>query len=340
MNKKKVIEFINNIKSTDKVIHLSHNDMDGFGSSYMVKKYLDCNLIQGNTDYGKILSKLEELGIEKNDKVIITDLNLTIAECNLLNSTTTNWMVIDHHITGESSAKLFNNNYYLNTEYCATYLIHDILHNSNASTDLDKMKEIAELVNAYDLWHKESLLFKKGMLLSYYIHSMLFEFNNLQLKYTEWLFDNIAVLLLISDVENTELNYNKLFRHWIMNINDSETIKDNFLPTNIKCAIMHVDGIEKYIVHSTDNYIIFSGLSSKVTQYAFDELFNDVSYKDKVLINLNSKGKCTFRSVNEKSKTYATLCGGGGHPNAAGCNLNEADGSYLKQLIEILKYES
>jgi len=235
MNKKKVIEFINNIKSTDKVIHLSHNDMDGFGSSYMVKKYLDCNLIQGNTDYGKILSKLEELGIEKNDKVIITDLNLTIAECNLLNSTTTNWMVIDHHITGESSAKLFNNNYYLNTEYCATYLI-------------------PELVNAYDLWHKESLLFKKGMLLSYYIHSMLFEFNNLQLKYTEWLFDNIAVLLLISDVENTELNYNKLFRHWIMNINDSETIKDNFLPTNIKCAIMHVDGIEKYIVHSTPKF--------------------------------------------------------------------------------------
>lgn len=341
MNKEQAINFINDIKPSDIVAHLSHNDLDGYGSSYVVKQHLDSILVQANTNYGEIISTLKEMNVNKSVKVIITDLNLTLDECKELDNMTDNWIIVDHHGTGLDSFTTFGDNYFLDTEQCATKLIFDILHESNFTT-LPHLSELATLIDTYDMWRKENdILFKKGMLMSNYIHSMPFETNSLKLTYVEWLFDKIVPFVLEYGVQECEIQYQRMFLFWLSNIRNDEFARDSNLPANIKCALMHLDIIDQYIEHNGTSYIIFSGLTSKVTQYIFDELFKDFDYKDIVLINLNPKnGNVSFRSINNQASVLASKCGGGGHPNAGGCRLNLNDEeTALEQLISLIENE-
>ena len=340
MNKEQAVNFINDIKPSDVIVHLSHIDLDGYGASYIVKQHLTkCLLIQANTNYGEIIEKLKEMNVNKSVKVIITDLNLTLQECEELNDMTNDWIVVDHHGTGQDSFKAFEDNYLLDTEQCATKLIFDILHDSNFATP-PHLSELSRLIDTYDMWRKENdILFKKGMLLTKYIYNMPFEADSLKLIYTEWLFDKIAPFLLEYGVQECEIQYQRMFLFWLSNIRDDEFARDVNLPSNIKCALMHLEGIEKYIVHNNKNYVIFSGLTTKVTQYAFDELFKREDYKNKVLINFNQEnGNVAFRSINNQSSVLAKKCGGGGHPNAAGCRLKITDKeNALQQLIFLIE---
>lgn len=340
----KVVEFLNNIQQGDNVIHISHIDLDGYGSSYLVGEYLEkqTNLMQDNTNYGQIVDKLLDYDIEEETIVIITDLNLTLDECVHLDSRTKRWMVIDHHGTGQESADQYSQNYYLNTEYCATQLTYNIFDLSKFKAEGyrdEHLRNIAYIVNIYDLWQKKfDEDFKMGMLMSLYVDKNPFESNKLKHRYNRWLFENIFVYLLDYGVQATEISYQETFLDWISCQEDEEYLHDTKLPTAIKVALLHTPIMKDHIAYSIGEVVIFTGLSTNVTQYTFDKLMDSDEYADKVLINLNTRnGKMSIRSRNEHASYYAKHLGGGGHPNAAGAKVECDDGSYLAHLIHAIE---
>ena len=337
MTEQNAVEFINNIgETTDTIIHISHNDLDGYGASYIASQHLsNCNLVQCNINYGRLIEALANFKIDNRTKIIITDINLTLSECNQLNALTKNWIVVDHHATGQKSSERYHDNYYLDTSYAATKLIFNILSESKFNSE-SSLFNISELVDTFDVWRKENdILFKQGILITDYINKSPFEDSELKLKYINWIFEDIVPYLFKHGVQKCEIRFQDMFLSWLSTMSDDDFMKDEYLPTNVKCALMHVDIIDNYIVYKTNEYIIFSGISTKITQYVFDELFKNSNYSDKVLINLNKRnGNTAFRSVNGKASELAKLCMGGGHPNAAGAKINVDDGEkYLDNII-------
>ena len=344
MNREQVKDFLNDVVASDVVIHISHNDLDGYGSTYVVEKYLKdrCMLIQDNTNYGEIIDKINELNISKSTKVIITDLNLSIVECEYLDNVCDNWMVVDHHITGQSSFIQYPSNYFLNITKCATQLIFECLSISNHLIDnTTHVKDLVNVVNTYDMWKKEdSSNFKKGMLLSYYVFNNPFEDKQLKHQYNTWMFDKIGNFLLEYGVQETELQYQRMYRFWMQNLENEDFLRDNELPSNIKVALLHTNIIKKYMVDSTDEYIIYSGISSKVTQYVFDRLLQQEEFKNKVLINMSVKENrvnCSFRDIIGNSSKFATRAGGGGHKFASGASFKlDINENALDKLLELI----
>ncbi len=342
MKKNEEKSFLNSLNDHDIVLHLSHNDLDGYASTYVVGEYLKNKagmLIQVNTNYGEIIKSIDDQLTSPNMVVIITDLNLKIEECEYLDSRAARWLIVDHHKTGIDSFEEYPRNYYLDWNYCATKLIFELFNASNFEIG-QNLTRLSEVVDTYDLWQKhKGVDFNYGMLLSLYVYNFPFEVRVLNLKYIEWLFDTLFNYLLDNGVAKTELQYPYLFTKWIESIENAAFIKDQNLPMNIKTALMQTNFLAYYTIYENDDVVVFSGISTKVTQYAFDELFNTEHYKNKVLLNFNSeKGTIAFRSRNERASFYAQLCGGGGHPNASGCKLVEKEELTFKEdLLQILK---
>jgi len=344
MKKNEAINFLNELSQTDNILHISHNDLDGYASTYILNKYLDSRvstLNQGNTNYGEIISKIDDMLIFKDTTVIITDLNLTLEECEFLDSNVKSWIVIDHHKTGIDSFEAYPRNYYLDWENCATQLLYTLFDESRYTSDKDLFR-LAEIVDTYDLWKKfKGVDFNYGMLLSLYIYNNPFEVPELKLGYSNWILDKVFDYLISYGISNTELIYPKLFAEQIAVVNTEDFITDNNLPMSIKTALMHVKHLDAYIIYEDNDVAVFTGITTKVTQYAFDKMFDKKHYQNKVLINFNPEnGNTAFRSRNERSSIYAQLCGGGGHPNASGARLKEIPDETLTQtLLKILKDE-
>lgn len=342
----KYIKFLDDIKAGDIIIHISHIDLDGYGASYIVKSLIiEGVLCQFNTNYGEIIQTLKRLGINEKMKVLITDLNLSLDEAEYLDTLTKNWLVVDHHGTGKSTQKAYPDNYYLDTERCGTKLIYDLINCTKFNNTDKYYKDMTDMVNTYDLWKKNEnpKYFKIGMLISHYIKTMPFIDNTLIHKYISFLFDNIVLNTLMSNVNATESFYQTNFDAFLdREFGDYLYVHDKDLPTNIKCAYLHESVIEKYITHETNEYVIFENISTSITQYVFDKLFDQDEYKNKVLINLNSKGHLSFRSINDKAVTLAVKCisagrKGGGHPNAAGGAVDfNPEQSFVQTLVRTL----
>ena len=341
----KYINFLNDITQSTIVIHISHIDLDGYGSSYIVKSLITEGILcQFNTNYGEIIETLKKLGITSNMKVLITDLNLSLDEAEYLDSLTENWLVVDHHGTGKSTQEMYPDNYYLDTTRCGTKLIYDLINCTKFNNNNRHFKDIVNMVNTYDLWNKEDdINFKIGMLISHYIKNIPFIDNSMIHKYIGFLFDTIVPGALMSSVNAIESFYQTNFDAFLdREFGDYTYVHDKHLPTSIKCAYLHESVIHNYITHETNNYVVFEDISTGITQYVFDKLFEQDEYKNKVLINLNSKGHLSFRSINENAVNLAVKCisagrKGGGHPNAAGGAIDfNPEQSYLRTLIETL----
>ncbi len=346
-NKSNVINWLNNLEKHDVVVHLSHIDLDGYSSTYIVKKYIKdsvLNLIQDNTNYGEIISKLKELNVVKNIKVLITDLNLTLEESEELDNLCDSWCIIDHHVTGHESADKYQN-YFLSTSHCATALTHSLFNQSTLQKNLSveeikKLDTIADLVNTYDLWNKTDIVkFRKGIFVSDLIFNTPFEIKELRYEFLQFVMTEIIPFIMENGVKETSIHYTRLFMFWLNNSHDLEFLRDDTLPNLVKVALLHIKYIDRCQEYKSDEYIIYSNISTKVTQYLFDEMFKQDDMKDKVLINLNEKtGSVAFRSINEKANVLAKKAGGGGHPNAGGAKLvMENNTPYLDILLKKLK---
>lgn len=316
------------------VINISHNDLDGYGASYILGKAIRVNEAV-HVNYGEIKNALQKIGphISENIFIVITDLNLNEEEFKYLNSNFKNWLVIDHH-GGDFPLSLnqeYPNNYILNTNISATkgtfeYFKQD-LKAFFKFNDFINLEKLTNIVNAYDMWDEQSSLFTKGMLLTTQIRGCILEIPLIKDHFIkEFIIGSLGFELLHKTVWNVEKSINVYAMEYLMahyGNKDNNYIYDENLPIDIKYAYLHKNNIKDFITFENDDFYIIENISTKITQYVNKFLFEDENYKNKVSINFNvHKGTIAFRSTNERSREMAQKCNGGGHLNAAGGSID------------------
>ena len=175
--------------------HLSHTDLDGYGAQVITNHYFK-NVKFYNSNYGKeidekfdqILAQISDknavsaesnLGGEqnvpenhgkdeaaKNDEkalILITDLNLTVEQCEAYEKAIVNKnakiLLLDHHQSGAECASKFGW-YFLDSSRCATKITHDFfakIYGVDAS-----LNHFSDVVNAVDIWLKDDVNFEMG----------------------------------------------------------------------------------------------------------------------------------------------------------------------------------
>lgn len=316
------------------IINISHNDLDGYGSSFILSKAIKVDEAV-HVNYGEITDALQKIGNVVSDGIfiIITDLNLNEDEFKYLNSNFKNWLVIDHHGGDfpQSLNKEYPNKYILNTNISATkgtfnYFKED-LREFFKFNDFINLEKLSNIVNAYDMWDEQNPLFTKGMLLTTQIRGSIFEIPLLKDAFIkEFIIGTLGFELLNKTVWKVEQDINHFAMDYIMSKygnDENKYIYDEQLPLDIKYAYLHKNNIKDFITFENDDFYIIENISTKITQYVNKFLFEDEAYKNKVSINFNvHKGTIAFRSTNEKSREMAQKCNGGGHLNAAGGSID------------------
>ena len=316
------------------VINISHNDLDGYGSSYILNKAVRVNEAV-HVNYGEIRQALQKVGSIINEHlfIVITDLNLNKDEFEYLHCNFKNWLVIDHHggEYPEFLSKEYPNNYILNTSISATkgtfnYFKED-LRSFFKFNDMISFEKLVNIINAYDMWDEQNPLFTKGMLLTTQIRGNIFEIPKIKDAFIkDFIIGSLGFELLNHTVWGVEKDINHMAMDYITltyGNKDNNYIYDENLPLDIKYAYMHKNDIKDFITFENDDFYIIENISTKITQYTNKFFFEDEKYKDKVSINFNNyKGTIAFRSTNEKSRGLAQKCNGGGHLNAAGGSID------------------
>lgn len=146
--------------------HLSHTDLDGYGAQTITNHYFK-DIKFYNSNYGKEIDEkfseiLSNLGDEKS-LVLITDLNLTLAQCEEFEKSligkNAKLILLDHHQSGAECASKFDW-YFLDSSRCATKITHDFF---SAIYGVDeRLKKFSDVVNAVDIWLKDDKDFEMG----------------------------------------------------------------------------------------------------------------------------------------------------------------------------------
>ncbi|MBE0495916.1 MAG: 3'-to-5' oligoribonuclease B [Campylobacterales bacterium] len=157
--------------NTYHLYHLSHTDLDGYGCQLVTQHYFE-SVSFYNSNYGKeieerfleILEEMEERKAAKN-LVLITDLNLTVEQCESLEKELQNasvearLLLLDHHKSGEDS---YENHpwYMLDDTRCATKITYDFFA-STFQPDT-QLARFVDVVNAVDIWLDQDPNFELG----------------------------------------------------------------------------------------------------------------------------------------------------------------------------------
>ena len=167
------------VLDSEMVLHLSHNDLDGYGSSYVVYQYMmkvrdfkntEQLFIQENEDYGKILDVINswrDTYCQGYDcGLLITDLNVNPKEIEAIKSIFGDkWYVIDHHTNGDMKILEYPDNCFIDKNSCATLLTFDVLRHLDRpevsdddprNFDNRELNLFTSTVNVYDLYLRDS----------------------------------------------------------------------------------------------------------------------------------------------------------------------------------------
>lgn len=325
-----------------KLFHLSHIDLDGYGSQFITKKIFKSNIYFENSNYGseikrKLENILKKIDFEKNEEntILITDLNLDEDIAKWIDDEvnkrdTVKLLLIDHHISGEETSKKYEW-YNLNSEFCATYLtflyFKELLTDSN---EKDYLQSFVELVNITDLWKEEDPKFNKANFLSNKIFNS-FRFpqmlnflnHDFKLHIIEHYFNLIQEGLSIRDIENLELDIKEKFLNGKINeemlLNLEESIETKYY-YYIYLKLKNFNH-EVFDFNGSKGKMIFDIGSGLFTYFAgfYNKEYNDVDFLFHVAYNgkisLRSKGQDDKNDVSKISNKYF---GGGGHKNSSG----------------------
>jgi oligoribonuclease NrnB/cAMP/cGMP phosphodiesterase (DHH superfamily) len=325
------------------VYHLSHIDLDGYGCQYLTTKCFD-NIECYNANYGpEVKARLEEIinSIKRtkfissaNDfLILVTDLNLTTKEANWLQKeaidVNARIQVLDHHISGEKTAKQFLW-YKLDTTKSATLLTYEWL---KKHYDFDKNKEykdIVQAINAIDIWLSDDELFEFGKVGlgmisgAKEINRTLFpnEDRNLKLflieSAREYLKENNAHILL-------DNNLHKLKKEFFKQTKDNT--KDNLVAQFVSRLLSNdkqrltIDykGYKGLLGYNLGNTSIL-GNTFLVENPEYD-FYMDINYRGN--FSLRSNNKLDVAKMAEK------IGNGGGHPNASGGKIKDYKDSFV-----------
>lgn len=350
------------------VFHISHNDLDGYGSSYIVAKSLPfAKLTQYNVDYTEFDKCLESVCAEANRcssaQVIITDIGFSAKLESVLQtlSPTSRLLYMDHHVVTPEGMEAISRmrdergfEFIIDYNRCATKIVYDYYN-----TEL--LRDFAECVDVYDRWNRDRQAVIDAMsFFSDQVYNCPLYFSESKRNFIYGLFDrSIAeeVFTELLDVEST-----------LKRTGSSPESIDRFKALLLTCEHAFIDYEVDYIQTATSNIrplpilqsLYLSELSdfecllsqscistrngynvalvdmpSKNFQYLSAEFLRVFPNKYDVIVRLNTNtGNMSFRSAVGKARDAAMLFEGGGHLNAGGANAKNVVEGDLREGCE------
>lgn len=355
------------------VFHLSHIDLDGYGCQYVAREFFD-NIRFFNANYGKEItarlnailnaiqnsqeSRLQEkfrTKIASKYLILITDLNLSFQEAKYLQEKVDMMRLegkdieiclLDHHISGEASAKSFHW-YHLDTQRCATKITFETLlakYKLRNPAFEPTLKLIVEMINSIDIWQEEGFGFEFGKVAMSMIASSnelnRFMFDTAYHDYKLKLLDNIQHYIHLPNGEVAFDNAIHEAKKLALGGDPKSQTMDNITslaqvqlleskkPT---CTIQYQDK-KGFLSYSMGGISVLANLFLRRNpEYDF---YIDVNFKGNV--SLRANGNC---DVNALSKECFN---GGGHKNASGGRIEGFRESFLyedikEQVLKALK---
>ncbi len=313
--------------------HLSHIDLDGY-SCQLVMQYTPYKKLNYNANYGPEVKQKLDLILENirkaKDKayILITDLNLTAEESRWLshevkktndNSFDIKLQLLDHHGSGEESAKKYNW-YYLDTSRCATKITYDY---AKEHFELDEpiwMEKFVNVVNAVDLWKQEEHdNFEYGKVCMRLVtetkelNKIMFPKEDSEYKLTllheaaKFINEPDAPILLDEKIHSLKKNFFKKDKNDTLD-NLATRYVVELLGKACDEKTIYYKGYRGYLSYGVGNTSIVG--NSFLIAYPRYDFIVDVSYRGTMSLRANNNV-----SVAQISKEWAN---GGGHPNAAG----------------------
>ena len=327
-----------------RVYHLSHIDLDGYGCQYLTTQCFD-TIECYNANYGpEVKARLEEIvkrieqdlflhGETNEALILITDLNLTTKEGNWIEKEAirigAKLQLLDHHGTGAQAAERFAW-YTLDTTRCATLITYDWLQKQYDFDSSNNDAQIVKAINAIDIWVSDDEYFEFGKVClgmisgAREINRILFPAEDRALKLS--LIEKAR--MLVTEKEGNILLDDALHpakkAFFIAEKNDT---KDNLVATYVT-KLLTTDK-----VRLTVDYRGYKGLlgynvgSSSLIGNAFLLANPDYDF----YMDINFRGHFSLRS-NDKmdvSKMAAEIGNGGGHPNASGGKVENYKDSFV-----------
>lgn len=330
------------------IFSMSHNDLDGYSSSYFINHFFQNNLIHfyniNYTDEKETINKIFSKILE-NRKLsylfIISDIGLTedtiIKLKNFLKGNKDidlKIQVLDHHIPKTSIEEY--DWYLLDKTMCAAKITYYwcIKNNPYSRKDTPYLDTLAHLVDATDMWRTESPYFYRGNFLS----DCVFNVINYPKLFLEEKREHIFFFI---DLYSKEIFNKKTIGYIEDNL---YTINRSYLKNKIPMEIYQEDMTYNHKLYyyfyllfkkyknefriftlNGYNFILVHQLGSSPFQYVSHHYLQNNDDNIDFIIHTNGDKKFSLRSEGDVnvSEIASLYFDGGGHKNASGGFVSE-----------------
>lgn len=338
-----------------RVFHLSHTDLDGYVCQYLAREFFH-SITFFNANYGRevgvrlesILEKITQdpaqklnakfstkLNTQNHYLILITDLNLTLQEAQMLSQRVENLKnegfdieicLLDHHISGQECANKFEW-YFLDSTRCASRITWQTLHQRYILKDTSKeswLENLSNMTNSVDIWLEYGYKFEFGKValnaiaLSNELNR--FMFDN---EHREYKFGIIESMEQFLGKENDAVEFDNalyVIKKHILGGKPYEQTMD-YITSHAQSKLLSTKKAQCSLELSDKLGFLSYGLGGIsvlanlfLTQNPEYDFYMDINNKGNV--SLRANGKC---DVSALSKEFFN---GGGHKNAAGGKLD------------------
>ncbi|TKX32433.1 DHH family phosphoesterase [Campylobacter aviculae] len=334
-----------------KIYHLSHTDLDGYACQFITHFYFK-NVKFYNSNYGKeindnfnaILSDIEKDENFEKAIILITDLNLTLSQCEEFNKICQEKKIkiflLDHHQSGEECAKKYSW-YLLDSKRSATKITYDFF--SKICHCDSELSRFVDVVNSVDIWLNEDKNFELGKVFLGLIANAKeinrVMFKEMQVYYMFFLLERARKFI---DKENSN----------VLLDNATHFIKKDFFTKDRDDTLANLISnfvVEKLSELKGDFTIEYEGYKGILTVNigSTSIIGNDFLVKNPdydFFVDISSRKTLSFRANGkiDVSIMAKNLVGGGGHKNASGGLFSgykdSANYNYIKaQFLDLIK---
>ncbi len=324
-----------------KLFHLSHTDLDGYGCQLISKQYFP-EAKMYNANYGlevklslKIIQKEVLAHLDEEIFILISDLNLSLDESKEMDTFVTEQnnngakitlQLLDHHATGEKSAKTYEW-YYLDVSRCATKITYDYFKEHYGVCEVESwLNPLVDAINAIDIWLDDQIEnFEFGKVLlrlisqAYEINAILF--SDLNRDYRLFLLEK-AAQFLDKEYRNIALddNIHSIKKQYFMKHYSNNTI-DNLSAQFLVDTLVSYKEAFTVTFNGRKGLLTFNLGSISIPANAFLKANTDYDF----FIDVGRRGNVSLRADGKINvgTMAAKLANGGGHPNASGGKLKD-----------------
>ena len=346
------------MEKPDSVYHLSHTDLDGYACQFLTAHCFEKIRFQ-NSNYGdeitgrlKLFFDAMLLDSARSILLLITDLNLSVAQCRFIEEQIEKLQgfkpgiriqvrLLDHHGSGKEAAQTFSW-YTLDTSRSATKITFDWLLSEYGCEAIERYRDLVEAINAIDIWLTDEKGFEFGKVLmgaiaaSREVGRALFDDEDRLQK-----FHLIRSAHAIIEEKNAHIlldnRMHAIKKAFFAENRDDDTL-DN-LVADYLTDLLTARKKELLIRYRDKTGVLTYGIPNiSVIGNAFLVKNPDIDF----ILNISPNGSISLRSNNKAdvSEIAATLAGGGGHPNASGGRIGGFKEMYnyadVKRFVEAL----